>query len=232
MVAIFVALMFVGLVLTDLLVQRIEARPGEATLRLAGVAIPGMPGEVSAAATRWDIPEGVCIAGGHSWLRPAVHAGFAVGADELVSYAVGSVTGVIPPRVGVRIKKGDPLFHLAFAGGVISITAPIGGKVIAVNGDLEKRPSLVTEQPYSEGWVCSVLPDRPENPLSGVLAGSRAAMWLEREFRRLSDFISNQATYDLALGATSPDGGLAASGCLAYLDPGVSAEFQAQFLRS
>lgn len=232
MVAIFVALMFLGFVLTDLLVQRIAARRSEGALAVGGAVSPGLARELSWAATRWELPEGVYVAEGHSWLRHEAKGEIALGADEIVGYALGNVSDVILPRVGARVNRGDPLFHLALKGGVVTVVSPVEGKVSAVNHLLNNQPGLVTEQPYGKGWVCSVIPLRPKEALATMLSGSRAAAWLDREFRRFCDFISGQPTFDLALGPTSLDGGLAAPGCLALLGPAARIAFENQFLRS
>ncbi len=230
MVAIFVALMFLGFVLTDLLLGRIAARRAAAAMPLEPLSsILAPPG--GAAASRWELPEGVYVAGGHSGLRPEASGGVTLGADKFLGYAWGNVRSAILPRVGARVKKGDPLFHLALDGGIVTVTAPVDGKVSRLNHRLRERPELVTEQPYGAGWACTVLPDRPGSALSSLLSGPQAVAWLGREFQRFCDFVSGVANYDLALGATSPDGGLPAPGCLAYLDPGASAAFEKQFLR-
>jgi glycine cleavage system H protein len=232
MVAIFVALLFLGFILTDLLVQRIAARRKQEVRPLAGAATPASPQPLSWSAPRWEVPEGVYVANGHSWLRPEADGRITLGADPFLGYALGSARNVVLPRVGAWVKKGDPLFHLALHGGSLTVPSPVEGVVAGVNGRLEERPGLATEEPYSSGWVCSILPDRPRSALSSLPSGSRAAAWLDREFRRFCEFVSGQASHDLALGATSPDGGLAAPGCLSYLDPGAWTAFEAQFLRS
>ena len=227
MVAIFMAVMFLGFILIDLALQKVAAHRKVATLALAGTA-----GQASWKAPDWKLPEGVYVAGGHSWLQPKVNGEVALGADELLGYALGNASEVILPRVGVRVRKGDPLFHLALDGGVLTVESPVEGKVVSVNERLKELPTLVVEEPYKSGWVCSVLPVGSESSKSSALSGSRAIAWLDREFCRFSDFISGQATYDLALGTTSQDGGLAASGSLAHLDPGVLSAFENQFLSS
>lgn len=231
MVAIFVALLFLGFILADLLVQRVAARRNQGVRSREGAATPVSP-PLSWSAPRWEVPEGVHVASGHSWLRPDADGGITLGADPFLGYVLGSVRHVVLPRVGAHLKKGDPLFHLALYGGSLTVASPVEGIVVSVNGGLEEQPGLATEQPYDNGWVCSILPDRPWNAFSGIVSGSRAAAWLDREFRRFCEFVSGQASHDLALGVTSPDGGLAAPGCLGYLDPGAWAAFEVQFLRS
>jgi hypothetical protein len=60
--------------------------------------------------------------------------------------------------------------------------------------------------------------------------GQKAANWLEQEFYRFREFLSMQASPDLAVNATYLDGGLPATGSLAELPLGGWGAFEAAFL--
>ena len=90
MVALFVSLMFIGLLLTDLILQRVEARKAiRAAERLAA------PGDLASWVT---VPEGVRISPGHSWAMPLQEGTVRAGVDSLVANAVG-----------IDKKRGDVL---------------------------------------------------------------------------------------------------------------------------
>lgn len=232
MVAIFVALMFIGFILVDIIVQKLEARRAQAAWNLttgdvlAQLTAPG-PGTIG----QWAVPEGVHVSAGHAWLKPGQHGNFQAGADALVSHALGTVGRIILPSVGARLEAGDALFHLELDGRVLTVTSPVAGRVISVNGRLRDRPSLVTDSPYNEGWVCSLSSVRPQEERGTVRWGEKAAAWLQQEFERFHEFISVQRSPDLAVGLTSQDGGAPASGSLAQFDAKVWNTFEREFLR-
>jgi glycine cleavage system H protein len=228
MVAIFVALMFVSLVLTDLGVERWHAwrlaHPAQATRRMAGALAYGLE-------ALCQVPEGVRLLEQHTWVKPDPAGGLAMGADALIGRAVGAVRRIVLPKVGDQVTAGQPLFRLEHQGCAVTIPSAMTGRVMAVNTRLAEEPELLTSDPYGSGWICYLNPTRVEPSAPSVRFGERATMWLQSEFVRFQEFISAQVSPDLALGATSQDGGLPATGCLVELGPAAWSDFEAKFLR-
>jgi hypothetical protein len=83
-VTVFVALMFIGFILVDLSLQKIEARRAARGLTLAARTIKRRE-PVSRALDGWPgLPEGVYLSEGHSRLRPQGQGTFQIGPDALV----------------------------------------------------------------------------------------------------------------------------------------------------
>ncbi len=57
------------------------------------------------------------------------------------------------PEVGKDISKGDELCVVESVKSVSEIYAPISGKVVKVNEDLEDTPEIINEKPYDDGWL-------------------------------------------------------------------------------
>jgi len=57
------------------------------------------------------------------------------------------------PEVGKDISKGDELCVVESVKSVSEIYAPISGKIIKVNEDLEDTPEIINEKPYDDGWL-------------------------------------------------------------------------------
>lgn len=226
MVAIFVALMFIGFVMIDLIVQKVEAR--RTAYAAVSLAIPVVPPNRF---EHWvTVPEGVYLSDGHAWARPLQEGALRAGVDSLVAGALGSVSRVVLPRRGERVEAGTPLFRLELNGRSISIPCPVSGQVSAVNTNLEKEPDLVARDPYGRGWICS-LEQQSSGPMpTASRLGARAALWLAREVARFTEFMTLRLTVDSDLGATSPDGGLPMPGLLAQSDSTVWAAFEQEFL--
>ena len=212
MVALFVALMFVGLVLTDAVVQRV------------GRKAPAAEEPVL------DIPQGFCLFEGHSWSRPDSSVGVRVGVDALIAHALGVVEKVILPKLGQVVKAGQPLFRLERQGCGLNVRSSITGRVVAVNTSLERRPGSLAKDPYGSGWICAITPTQSDSGPSVVRYGQKAANWLEQEFYRFRDFLSAQVSPDSVVNVTYPDGGLPAAGSLAELPLAGWGAFEAAFL--
>lgn len=232
MVAIFVALMFIGLVLVDLVLQRMEARRAAQPAGV-GHGVAPLPTESAAEGPLlpWRVPEAVYLAGNHTWLSPEKSGRMTLGADALVAHVLGSVRRVVLSRVGRSVRAGEPLFHLGLNDCELTIVSPVSGKVCAVNRRLEEDPELLSRDPYGAGWVCAVEPVGPTAHPDPGRFGQMAAQWLEDEFVRFREFLSTRVSPNLALGVTSQDGGIPTVGCLALFDRDVWAAFEEEFLR-
>ncbi len=216
MVALFVALMFVGFVSLDLVMQKLKARR-------ATVAVP--------ADIPWNVPRGFYLSEAHTWQHPDSSLGVRVGADSLVARALGAVEKVVAPKLGDLVKAGEPLFHLECQGGKLEVPSSITGHVVALNPGLGKHPESVVKDPYGSGWVCAITPTEPDSGSQGMRSGDKAVAWLEQEFHRFREFLSQKVSPDLALSATLPDGGLPAAGSLTRLASEKWPDFESEFLR-
>ena len=231
MVAIFVALMFIGLILLDLALQKVEARRAARALTLAARTIAPR-GPASRTLDGWPaLPEGVYLSEGHSWLRPQGQEAFQVGPDALVGQALGSVTRVVPPGVGSEMWAGAPLFQIEVRGRLLTVASPLTGRVVAVNGELQDRPELALRVPYDDGWVCVFQPTRLAEQKPAWHVGEKAVAWFEQEVQRFSQFLWTRFASDLALGETSLDGGVPAPGSLQEFDADTWKAFELEFLR-
>ena len=227
MVAIFVAFIFISLVLTDLGVQKWRA------WRVARAALATRPPAEAMAyglEPLWQVPEGVCLADQHTWVKPDPAGGLAMGADALIVRAVGAVRRIVLPKVGDQVTAGQPLFRLENNGCAITVPSALTGQVTAINNQLVDQPDLLSSDPYGSGWVCQLTPTHLDAPFPKVRFGEQAAIWIENEFKRFQDFIFAQISPDLALGVTSQDGGIPVAGCLGELGPLSWSAFEAKFL--
>ena len=74
-------------------------------------------------------------------------------------FAVDQLTDVIYielPDVGEPTIAGDSFGEIESVKSVNDLYAPVDGEVIAVNDKLETDPSLVSKDPYGEGWLVKI----------------------------------------------------------------------------
>lgn len=229
MLALFVASTFVAFILTESVVRRFNARKAKMTLFVQNN--PGATTEQPAetADSPWQVPAGIHITPGHTWIRKEENGEISIGLDRLVGYAMGMVQGVIPPRLGVRVRKGDPLYYLAFDGGVLTVASPLSGRVSAVHESLSDDPEPLVSDPYGMGWVCSVIP-KADTELAELPMKDNAAGWMHYEFERYAEFVTRHGRIDAAVGVTLQDGGIPAEGSLAHLNPSAVSSFTREFM--
>ena len=79
-----------------------------------------------------------------------------LGLTNYIQGALGSVLSVELPDVGDTIEEGEIFAEIESASTVHELVSPVTGRVMAVNPMLEDHPSIINEDPYSEGWLIEV----------------------------------------------------------------------------
>src|SRR5207245_11788418 len=81
-----------------------------------------------------------------------------VGVTSLLSVIAGKFASARIRPVGTRVKRVSSLGTLESLKFVGPVPLPISGIVSAVNGDVIKRPKLLNDAPYTEGWIVRLKP--------------------------------------------------------------------------
>ena len=79
-----------------------------------------------------------------------------LGLTNYIQGALGSVLSVELPDVGDTIEEGEVFAEIESSSTVHELVSPVTGRVMAVNPMLEDHPSIINEDPYSEGWLIEV----------------------------------------------------------------------------
>ena len=102
-----------------------------------------------------SIPEHLRYSSDHEW---ALVEGDTVriGITDYAQDALGDVVYVELPQVGDRIGQGEPFGEVESTKSVSELFAPVSGVVTEVNDELAGAPQRLNEDPYGDGWICTV----------------------------------------------------------------------------
>ncbi|PHM49755.1 glycine cleavage system protein GcvH [Xenorhabdus miraniensis] len=89
----------------------------------------------------------------HEWVRSEGNGEYTIGITEHAQQLLGDMVFVDLPDVGTEVNSGDDCAVVESVKAASDIYAPLSGKVIAVNPELEGTPELVNSEPYNEGWL-------------------------------------------------------------------------------
>ncbi|PHM74348.1 glycine cleavage system protein GcvH [Xenorhabdus kozodoii] len=89
----------------------------------------------------------------HEWVRSEGNGEYTVGITEHAQKLLGDMVFVDLPEIGTEVNSGDDCAVVESVKAASDIYAPVSGKIIAVNPDLESTPELVNSEPYNEGWL-------------------------------------------------------------------------------
>jgi glycine cleavage system H protein len=94
----------------------------------------------------------------HEWVR--VEDGVAVvGITDAAQDMLSDVVYVELPAVGDSAEAGAKVADVESVKAAEEVIAPVSGKVVAVNQELEKTPELINTAPYS-AWFVKIEPTR------------------------------------------------------------------------
>ena len=81
-----------------------------------------------------------------------------IGITEYAQDELGDVVYVDLPGVRDEFNQMQTFGTIESVKAVSDLYAPLSGKVVKVNGDLEDKPELVNQDPYGEGWMIRIAP--------------------------------------------------------------------------
>ncbi|QFF99845.1 glycine cleavage system protein GcvH [Psychrobacillus glaciei] len=93
----------------------------------------------------------------HEWVKTE-DGKVRIGITHFAQSELGDIVFVELPQVGDDIKSGDPFGSVESVKTVSELYAPISGKVVEVNSELEDSPEFVNESPYENAWMIVVEP--------------------------------------------------------------------------
>ena len=102
-----------------------------------------------------EVPKDLRYTREHEWLKVDGAKGV-IGITQFAQDQLGDVVFVEVPAVGTELEKENTFGVVESVKTVSDLYAPVGGKVTAVNKDLEANPELVNQDPYGKGWMIEI----------------------------------------------------------------------------
>lgn len=81
-----------------------------------------------------------------------------IGVTDHAQNEFGEIVFVELPEFGEEIEVGEPFGSVESVKTVSELYAPVSGRVIEINEDLEGSPEIVNESPIEDGWLLAVEP--------------------------------------------------------------------------
>lgn len=97
----------------------------------------------------------------HEWVRLEADGTATVGITQHAQDALGDVVFVDLPAVGSKHAQKATAGVVESVKAAADVYMPLGGEVVAVNGQLKDDPSLVNSDPLGAGWFFKLKPSSP-----------------------------------------------------------------------
>jgi glycine cleavage system H protein len=102
-----------------------------------------------------NVPEHLRFSSDHEWV--SVDGDVArIGITDYAQDALGDVVFVQAPDVGAEVTAGESFGEIESTKSVSDVYAPVTGTVLEVNDGLADSPQALNDDPYGEGWICTI----------------------------------------------------------------------------
>ena len=114
-----------------------------------------------------DFPEGLQYTKDHEWAKVEGDR-VRVGITSFAVEQLGDITLVsFDVKPGDKLEAGKAFGTIESVKTLSDLFAPIAGKVVELNADLDKKPELVNEDCYGKAWMIVIEPDTKPFSISG-----------------------------------------------------------------
>ena len=149
----------------------------------------------------YHVADGYYCHAGHGWARFEHGGRVRVGLDDFSCRLFGTPDAVELPPPGAGIKQNEVAWSISREGHRAAVLSPVTGRVLARNHRVIEHPGIASEDPYKQGWLLIVEPDRPRQNLKGLFFGEENVKWLEQEISALMGLLGPEYQKLAATGA-------------------------------
>lgn len=101
-----------------------------------------------------DIPAELLYTNEHVWVK-VTGSSADVGITDYAQDRLGDILFVDLPDVGEEIAAGDIVIEFESTQTTYEISAPVSGRILAVNEELDDTPELINDDPYGN-WIIRI----------------------------------------------------------------------------
>jgi len=96
-----------------------------------------------------------------------------VGLTDFLQKSRGDVAFLETVEPGLEVKRGDEIGKIETIKATFGIMAPVSGKVVEVNPEMDASPYLINHDPYGGGWIYRIELSNPEADKGQLLQASQ-----------------------------------------------------------
>lgn len=103
-----------------------------------------------------DTPSNLSYTKEHEWVEDLGNGKFRIGITDYAQSALGDIVYIQLPKLNQEVSAGSVCGEVESTKSVSEIYAPITGKVVSVNSDLDSTPEKMNSEPYAGGWIAEI----------------------------------------------------------------------------
>ncbi len=171
----------------------------------------------------FEVPRGYAFHPGHTWLNDESHQNARVGLDAFAANLLGQIDSIDFAELNRWVRQGQRLCTITRGGRKVELLSPVEGVLTSINHEVLKNPGLAVEDPYKNGWLCTIKAPELAINSKNLLQGPIVPAWMQNSVARMGEMLS-QLTPALA-----QDGGLPITGLLFRVSADVQQQLTKEF---
>ncbi|WP_173915726.1 glycine cleavage system protein GcvH [Halobacillus sp. Marseille-Q1614] len=104
-----------------------------------------------------SLPKDLLYSEEHEWVKKEGDK-VRIGITDFAQSELGDIVFVELPEEGDTVEADEPFGSVESVKTVSELYAPVSGKVVEINEELEDSPEFVNESPYEKAWMIVVEP--------------------------------------------------------------------------
>ena len=92
----------------------------------------------------------------HEWVESLGGNLYRIGITDYAQSALGDIVYIQLPKLDSTVKYESVCGEVESTKSVSEIYAPISGKIIKINSELESSPEKINTDPYGSGWIAEI----------------------------------------------------------------------------
>ena len=105
----------------------------------------------------YNLPEDLYYEKNHYWVRKEGDI-LVMGMDDFAQQMAGDIVFVQIPFSGKKMKTGKKFAQVESGKWLGKVYAPVNGKLIEGNEELETDPAIINQDCYEKGWMYKIEP--------------------------------------------------------------------------
>ncbi len=127
----------------------------------------------------YEILEGLYYTAEHEWLKAEPEL-VRIGITDYAQKNLHEIVFVDLPKPQMKANQTQSLGTVESVKAVSDIFSPVSGTVVSVNEKLLDSPELLNREPYDEGWIALLRPDRLAEELPKLMNSQQYAELLTK----------------------------------------------------
>jgi len=149
-----------------------------------------------------SLPVGYYLHSGHTWVKIEDNNTVRIGIDDFASRLFGKFTTIKTPLMGKQVSQGKKAFQLSRDRHAASFVSPVSGVITEINSKVNKKPGLINDDPYIDGWVLSLYCPNLKQDLKQLMFMNSNKMFMKKEVDKLYEFLEEETQLAAADGGS------------------------------